>query len=120
MEQPVAAGGLCTAEATKGKLHCTQLRSLPSSLIPSHNAGWRERSILLFRIMRKRALRQTIERIQAALQQQQQEGQGSGTAPVVAGGASTQAPPSQRVRPQQRAAAAEAGADAAGSGRDEL
>ena len=43
-------------------------------------ADWREQALLMFRILRKRALRQTLTKLEAALQQQQGGG-------AVAGGA---------------------------------
>ena len=52
-------------------------------------ADWREQALLMFRVLRKRALRQTLAKLEAALQQQQGvQGQGGGAA---AGGAAEEA-----------------------------
>lgn len=54
--------------AAAGHLHTPQACSVLDAILAAIAADWRERTILEFRIMRKRALRQALAKLGVALQ----------------------------------------------------
>lgn len=85
------------------QLHLLHSMKLLSALFPTASADWRQQALLQWRVQRKRALRQTVERLAALLSGEPQ-------------------PPAAAEAPQQ--AQQEGGHDAAaaeeGTPRDEL
>lgn len=77
-----ASGRLCNARPSAGAAFCAATQQLaaqgkqnarhphahaPTACRPPLGADWRDRAFLQWRVMRKRALRQTLERLAAAL-----------------------------------------------------